>query len=352
MSIAYTIAGIIAGLFGANLQVILQNPYVIVAFAMLFIILGFSMFGYFEIKLPQSLQSKISKTTDGKEKQGIIGIAVMGFLSALIVGPCVAPPLAGALVYIGQTGDAVLGGMALFVLSLGMGMPLLIIGIGAGKFMPKPGGWMENITRFFGIVMFGVAIWLLGRVLNPTLVVSLWALLLVGTAIYLRTYTSMMTQTLSSTLFVIAVFLIIGAISGATNPLKPFEKITLLNGFKKSDEKLEFIKVKNVNELKEVMKNSKKPVMIDFWASWCVACKELEETTFEDNEVIKKLQNFTLIKIDVTQNNDDDKALQKMFEVIGPPTLIFWDIRKQEIPNLKIVGYKNPKEFLEIINKN
>ena len=352
MSVAYTIAGIIAGLFGANLQVILQNPYVIVAFAMLFIILGFSMFGYFEIKLPQSLQSKISKTTDGKEKQGIIGIAVMGFLSALIVGPCVAPPLAGALVYIGQTGDAVLGGMALFVLSLGMGMPLLIIGIGAGKFMPKPGGWMENITRFFGIVMFGVAIWLLGRVLNPTLVVSLWALLLVGTAIYLRTYTSMMTQTLSSTLFVIAVFLIIGAISGATNPLKPFEKITLLNGFKKSDEKLEFIKVKNVNELKEVMKNSKKPVMIDFWASWCVACKELEETTFEDNEVIKKLQNFTLIKIDVTQNNDDDKALQKMFEVIGPPTLIFWDIRKQEIPNLKIVGYKNPKEFLEIINKN
>ena len=352
MSIAYTIAGIIAGLFGANLQIILQNPYVIVAFAMIFVLLAFSMFGYFELKLPESLQSKINKTTDGKEKQGVIGIAIMGFLSALIVGPCIAPPLAGALVYIGQTGDAVLGGMALFVLSLGMGVPLLIIGLGAGKFMPKPGGWMENVTRFFGIVMFGVAIWLLGRVLSPTLVISFWALLLFGTAIYLRTYTNMMTQTLSSILFILGVFLLIGAISGATSPLKPFEKITLLNGLKKNDEKLVFTKIKNIDELKEVMKNSKKPVMIDFWASWCVACEELEDITFKDTEVIKKLQNFTLIKIDVTQNNEEDKALQKMFEVIGPPTLIFWDIRKQETPNLKVVGYKNPKEFLEILNKS
>lgn len=352
MSIAYTIAGIIAGLFGANLQIILQNPYVIVAFAMIFVLLAFSMFGYFELKLPESLQSKINKTTDGKEKQGVIGIAIMGFLSALIVGPCIAPPLAGALVYIGQTGDAVLGGMALFVLSLGMGVPLLIIGLGAGKFMPKPGGWMENVTRFFGIVMFGVAIWLLGRVLSPTLVISFWALLLFGTAIYLRTYTNMMTQTLSSILFILGVFLLIGAISGATSPLKPFEKITLLNGLKKNDEKLVFTKIKNIDELKEIMKSSKKPVMIDFWASWCVACEELEDITFKDTEVIKKLQNFTLIKIDVTQNNEEDKALQKMFEVIGPPTLIFWDIRKQETPNLKVVGYKNPKEFLEILNKS
>ena len=352
MSIAYTIAGIIAGLFGANLQIILQNPYVIVAFAMIFVLLAFSMFGYFELKLPESLQSKINKTTDGKEKQGVIGIAIMGFLSALIVGPCIAPPLAGALVYIGQTGNAVLGGMALFVLSLGMGVPLLIIGLGAGKFMPKPGGWMENVTRFFGIVMFGVAIWLLGRVLSPTLVISFWALLLFGTAIYLRTYTNMMTQTLSSILFILGVFLLIGAISGATSPLKPFEKITLLNGLKKNDEKLVFTKIKNIDELKEIMKSSKKPVMIDFWASWCVACEELEDITFKDTEVIKKLQNFTLIKIDVTQNNEEDKALQKMFEVIGPPTLIFWDIRKQETPNLKVVGYKNPKEFLEILNKS
>ena len=176
MSVAYTIAGIIAGLFGANLQATLQNPYVLVTFALIFVALAFSMFGYFEIKLPESLQTKLNKTTDGKEKQGIVGIAIMGFLSALIVGPCVAPPLAGALVYIGQTGDAFLGGIALFVMSLGMGVPLLLIGLGAGKFMPKPGGWMENITKIFGIVMLGVAIWLLVRVLHPTVIISLWAL--------------------------------------------------------------------------------------------------------------------------------------------------------------------------------
>jgi len=151
MAAAYTIAGVIAGLFGANLQVALQNPTVLSVFSVIFIALAFSMFGYFRIELPQSLQTKIYKTTDGKAKQGVMGIAVMGFLSALIVGPCVAPPLAGALVYIGQTGDAVLGGAALFILSLGMGVPLLAIGVGAGKFMPKPGGWMDDISKIFGI---------------------------------------------------------------------------------------------------------------------------------------------------------------------------------------------------------
>jgi thiol:disulfide interchange protein DsbD len=352
MSLAYTIAGVIAGIFGANLQVALQNPYVLVVFALIFVALAFSMFGYFEIRLPASIQTRLNKTTDGKEKQGITGIAIMGFLSALIVGPCVAPPLAGALVYIGQTGDAVLGGAALFVMSLGMGVPLLLIGLGAGRFMPKPGGWMEGITRIFGIVMLGVAIWLLDRVLNASVIMYLWSFLLLGTAIYLRVYKHIISQLITLVIFLLGVVLFIGAISGAINPLNPLEKFTSSKSIQVDSEKLKFTKIKNIEELNLAIKNSTKPVMLDFWASWCVACKELEEITFKDEAVIAKLQNFTLLKADVTANSDDDKALQKMFGVVGPPALIFWDKDKNEVNSSKIVGYKNPKDFLEIINKN
>lgn len=352
MSVAYTIAGVIAGIFGANLQVALQNPYVLVIFALIFVALAFSMFGYFEIRLPQAIQNRVNKTTDGKEKQGILGIAIMGFLSALIVGPCVAPPLAGALVYIGQTGDAILGGLALFVMSLGMGVPLFLIGLGAGKFMPKPGGWMESITKIFGIVMLGVAIWLLDRVLNASIIMYLWALLLLGTAIYLKIYQHILTQLITIVIFILGVVLFVGAISGATNPLNPLEKFTSSKMTQVSDEKLIFKKVKNIQELELAIKNSNKPVMLDFWASWCVSCKELEEITFQDEQVINKLQEFTLLKADVTENNDEDKALQKKFGVVGPPALIFWDKDKNEIQASRIIGYKNPKDFLEIVNKN
>lgn len=349
MSIAYTIAGVIAGILGANLQVAFQNPYVLIVFSFIFVLLAFSMFGYFEIKLPQVLQSKLNKKSD---TQGLLGIAIMGFLSALIVGPCVAPPLAGALVYIGQTGDAILGGLALFVMSLGMGVPLLLIGLGAGKFMPKPGGWMESITKIFGIVMLGVAIWLLDRVLNATIIMYLWALLLLGSAIYLKIYQHILAQLITVVIFILGVVLFVGAISGATNPLNPLEKFTSSKMTQVSDEKLIFKKVKNIQELELAIKNSNKPVMLDFWASWCVSCKELEEITFQDEQVINKLQEFTLLKADVTENNDEDKTLQKKFGVVGPPALIFWDKDKNEIQASRIIGYKNPKDFLEIVNKN
>ncbi|MCG3713100.1 protein-disulfide reductase DsbD [Aliarcobacter butzleri] len=352
MSIAYTIAGVIAGIFGANLQVALQNPYVLVIFALIFVALAFSMFGYFEIRLPQAIQNRVNKTTDGKEKQGVVGIAIMGFLSALIVGPCVAPPLAGALVYIGQTGDAILGGLALFVMSLGMGVPLLLIGLGAGKFIPKPGGWMESITRIFGIVMLGVAIWLLDRVLDATIIIYLWALLFLGSAIYLKIYQHLLAQLITVVIFILGIVLFVGAISGATNPLNPLEKFTSSKMTQVSDEKLIFKKIKNIQELELAIKNSNKPVMLDFWASWCISCKELEEITFQDEQVINKLQEFTLLKADVTENNDEDKALQKKFGVVGPPALIFWDKDKNEIQASRIIGYKNPKDFLEIVNKN
>ncbi|WP_418179623.1 protein-disulfide reductase DsbD [Aliarcobacter lanthieri] len=351
MSMAYTIAGVVAGVFGANLQASLQNPYVLTTFALIFVALAFSMFGYFELRLPTSLQNKINQTTDGKEQQGILGIAIMGFLSALIVGPCVAPPLAGALVYIGQTGDAILGGMALFFMSLGMGVPLLLIGLGAGKFMPKPGGWMESVTKIFGIIMLGVAIWLLDRVINPTITMYLWALLFLGTGIYLKIYTHIILKLISKVITILGVILFVGAVSGAINPLKPLDKFTSGVAMIQKDE-LKFTYIKNIVELEDALKKSSKPIILDFWASWCVSCKELDEITFKDSKVVEKLKNFTLLKVDVTQNSDDDKVLQKKFGVVGPPALIFWNKDKNEVKSAKIVGYKNPKEFLQIVDKN
>lgn len=310
MALAYTIAGVVAGLFGANLQVALQNPYVLVVFALIFVALAFSMFGYFKLELPQAIQNKINKTTEGKEKQGVLGIAIMGFLSALIVGPCVAPPLAGALVYIGQTGDAVLGGLALFVLSFGMGLPLLLIGVGAGKFMPKPGGWMDSISKIFGIVMLGIAIWMLERVI-PQYTMYLWAFLLIGASIYLQMYKHILIRTFTVVLLVYGVIAFVGAISGANDILKPLNKLTLSTSKSTSINDIKWKYVKNLDELDMAIKESSKPVMLDFYADWCVACKELEEITFTDEKVKQKLQEFTLLKADVTKNSADDKLMQK-----------------------------------------
>lgn len=353
MAGAYTLAGVLAGLFGANLQVALQNPYVLVVFSAIFIALAFSMFGYFKLELPQALQNKINKTTDGKEKQGILGIAIMGFLSALIVGPCVAPPLAGALVYIGQTGDAFLGGAALFVMSLGMGAPLLLIGVGAGKFMPKPGGWMDSVSKIFGIVMLAVAVWMLDRVFPSIVVMYLWALLLIGAALYLKVFEHIIARLITSVILIYGVLVFVGAVSGATNPLDPLSKFTSnVSVSQTSTIKSKWKYVKTNAQIDAAVKASSKPVMLDFYADWCISCKEIEGITFKDPMVIDKLSGFTLLKADVTKNTDDDKAMQKRFGVVGPPALIFWDKDNNEIKSSQIVGYKNAEDFLEILNKH
>ena len=352
MAAAYTIAGVLAGLFGANLQVALQNPYVLVVFSAIFVALAFSMFGYFKLELPQSIQNKVNKTTDGKENQGVVGIAIMGFLSALIVGPCVAPPLAGALVYIGQTGDALLGGAALFVMSLGMGAPLLLIGLGAGKYMPRPGGWMDSVSKIFGIVMLAVAVWMLDRVLPSIVVMYLWAILLIGAALYLKVFEHIIARLITSIVLIYGVLVFVGAVSGATNPLEPLSKFTSKTVVGEVNaSKLKWNYVKTNEELDAAIKASSKPVMLDFYADWCISCKELEGITFKDPAVLAKLNEFTLIKADVTKNTDDDKAMQKRFGVVGPPALIFWDKQNNEIKSSQIVGYKNPKDFLDIVNK-
>jgi len=349
MSIAYTLAGVLAGLFGANIQTAMQNSYVLIGFSTLFIALAFSMFGFFEIQLPARLQNRLnSHSNSARDKGGIIGVAIMGFLSALIVGPCVAPALAGALVYIGQSGDALLGGAALFVMSIGMGMPLLLIGAGAGKFMPQPGGWMTRVSEIFGVVMLAIAIWMLDRVLDSTVMMFLWAMLLIGSGIYAGALEPFKDadkaikffRVFAFVLLTFGVFELVGAVSGATNPLDPFEKFT--SGKVAVDDKISFKLVRDEAELMSIVNSSTKPVMIDFTAKWCASCKELEHITFADEKVKTLMKQFTLLKVDISDNSDADKQLLQKFTLFGPPALIFYKDKK-ELKEQKIIGYQPPE---------
>ena len=347
MSMAYTIAGILAGLFGANLQTALQNPYVIVTFAGVFVLLSLSMFGVFKLEVPQAIQNKVHKITNKESSNGIAGVAIMGFLSALIVGPCVAPPLAGALVYIGQTGDAVLGGTALFVMSLGMGIPLLAVGAGAGKFMPKPGGWMDAVSKVFGVVMLGIAIYMLERVMIPLHTMILWAFLFMGSSIYLLKFDTKIARFFTILFFAIGFVITLGAGSGATSPLKPLE---YLGKEKKVHEGLKFQRVTTVEQLDLIVQNSGKPIMLDFYADWCVSCIEMEESTFRDENVKRALKGYLLLQVDTTKNTEDDKKLLKKFNLFGPPGIVFWNDDGKESSD-KIIGYKDPQDFMEHLDR-
>jgi thiol:disulfide interchange protein DsbD len=362
MAVAYTLAGVLAGLFGANIQVALQDPLVLSLFALIFVALAFSMFGFFEIGIPHSWQTKITKHSDkASSSGGVIGVAIMGFLSALIVGPCIAPPLAGALIYIGQSGDALLGGAALFVMSLGMGVPLLIVGIGAGKFMPKPGGWMNNVSKIFGVMMLGIAIWMLSRILPEWTTMLLWAFLFIISSVYMGALEHLrgdqhgvnaLVKGVGIIFLLYGTALFYGALSGATNPLNPLEKVAspAQNVLKSSDIKT-FITVHTAEELAIQLQKAKgKKVLLDFYADWCTSCKEYEHVTFKDPAVREKMAEFVLIQADVTQNTDAQKALTKQFGLFGPPAIIFFDTEGKQIVGKDIIGYKPPQEFLKLLN--
>ena len=360
MSTAYTIAGVLAGLFGSNIQITMQNPWIISTFALLFVGLAMSMFGFFEIGLPSSWQSKLSKTSDKVgNKGGMAGVAIMGFLSALIVGPCVAPPLAGALVYIGQTGNAVLGGAALFVLSLGMGLPLLIIGTGAGKFMPRPGGWMNNVSKIFGVIMLGIAIFMLSRIISETITMFLWAVLLIVVSVYMgaleplkyRSWDALF-KGLGLIVLVYGFILFYGALKGETNPLNPLPTNRVQDSKNTVQHGLKFQKVHSLLELDTLMKQNKgKKIMLDFYADWCTSCKELEHTTFANPDVSNALKDYILIQADLTSNGDEEKELSDHFGIFGPPAIIFFDQNGTQIEDANLIGYKDAQTFLTHIKE-
>jgi thiol:disulfide interchange protein DsbD len=367
MALTYTVAGVIAGLFGSNLQAAFQNPWILSTFALVFVALSFSMFGFYEIQMPTAIQSKLTELSNRQQGGTLTGVAIMGLLSALIVGPCVAAPLMGALIYIGQTGDAVLGGGALFALSLGMGAPLLVIGTAAGKLLPRAGGWMDAVKAVFGVLLLAVAIWMMERILPAEVVMLLWAALLIVSSIYMGALESIpqgasgwhkLWKGVGLIGLIYGALLLVGVAGGSSDPLQPLKGVSFAGGGTAStsvaQQKLQFKKIKGLDGLNRELQAAQaegKVVMLDFYADWCISCKEMEKYTFSDPGVRQALQNVVLLKADVTPNDELDQALLKNFGLVGPPSILFFDRTGQEKRNFRLVGFLSPDKFKAHLEK-
>ena len=353
MALTYSLLGILAALFSINLQATSQDPVVLSVFSLIFVLLAMSMFGFYQLQLPASWQSKLmyNESQSGTLKSA----AVMGALSALIVGPCIAPPLAGALLYISQTGDALLGGLALFAMGLGSGVPLLAVGVSSGELLPRAGPWMESIKEVFGVIMLGVAIWFMERVLPASVVLILWALLFVTTAIFMGALDKLdashtawlrVRKGLAIVLLVYGSVLIVGSTIGNGTLLRPIQLQALQQGTTSS---LQFEYVSSIDGLNAALAQASfdgQYVMLDYYADWCLVCNELEHDTFPDASVQQALTSFKLLKIDVTQNTEADKQLLKSHQLFGPPAILFYNKQGKEIISHRLIGFVNAKEFL------
>jgi thiol:disulfide interchange protein DsbD len=359
MAITYALAGIAAGLSGHLISNALQNPWALGFVATVFVLLALSMFGLYELRLPTGMETRVAAATNRIKGGRFLGVFGMGALSALIVSPCVAAPLAGALLYIGQTHDVVLGGVALFTLALGMGVPLLAVGLSAGTLLPKAGAWMNVIRNFFGIVMLGMAIWIIAPIIPGALQMGLWAALLIVPAIYLRALDGLpphagnavrLGKGIGIIALVTGISLLAGAFAGSRDPLKPLAGLFGSSDIR-TENNLPFLRVKDIAELDAAIQAARgKHVMLDFYADWCVSCKEYERYTFADPRVRKLLEGSTLLQVDVTNNTPQDGALLSRFGLFGPPGIVFFDRSGQEIVPLKVVGYQDAEQFLVTLN--
>ena len=357
MAVTYTVAGVLAGLFGQNLQAMFQNPWIISGFVLIFVLLALSMFGFYELQLPGRLQTRLTQASNQQQGGQLWGVAVMGFLSALIVGPCVAPPLMAALIVIGSSGDAVLGGAALFSLSMGMGLPLIVFGVSAGKLVPRAGAWMEAVKAVFGVGMLAVAIWMLERILPGGVIMLLWGALAIACAIYLGALERIepgssgwkrLWKSLGIVLLVLGTLEIVGAAAGGDYWLRPLAGIQSMAGSAPAAKHAEFSRIKSVEDLENALSQasaSGSGAMLDFYADWCVECKRMERNTFPEASVQVLLDRFQLLQTDVTANDDVDQALMKAFGIIGPPAILFFDRTGAEMKAWRLVGYFEPEEF-------
>ena len=363
MALTYTVAGVIVGILGVNVQIWFQDPVVLSIFAIIFVALSFSMFGFYELQMPASIQSKLTNVSNDQKAGSLKGAAIMGLLSALIVGPCVTAPLVGALIYIAETGDAVFGGMALFSLSMGMGAPLILIGTSAGKILPKAGGWMDATKAVFGVMMLGMAIWMLERILPIGATMTLAAILLIGSGVYSGAFNAVgeksgwakLWKTVGLVFVIYGSALFIGALSGGNSLFTPLKGSFSSGGSEAQNEHLTFEIIKGVEGLNKAIakaQSENKNVMLDFYADWCVSCKEMESYTFTDARVKAALGNAVLLQADVTANDDLDQALLKHFGLFGPPGIIFYNSTSpNEQKNYRVVGYMEAEDFANNITK-
>ena len=357
MAVTYTVIGVIAALSGTLLSAALQNPWVLGAFALIFVALALSMFGFYDLGLPARLHAKVTAAS-ARLKGGEIGaVALMGVLSAAIVSPCVAAPLAGALLYISQTRDVVLGGSALFALALGMGVPLVAVGTTEGALLPRAGHWMKAVKKFFGVLLLGVAIWILSPVIPVAAQMLAWAALLIIGAMYLHALDPLPPDAPGTPRFwkgvgVIAllagVALVIGALAGSRDLLQPLAGLRA-DAERARGPEVRFERVASVAELDARLKAASRPVMLDFYADWCVSCKEMEAFTFSDPKVQAALAGMTLLQVDVTANSPADRELLKRFRLFGPPGIVFFDAAGREIPGLRVIGFQGADRFLETL---
>jgi thiol:disulfide interchange protein DsbD len=349
MSITYAIIGIIVALSGSNIQANIQNPYVITMFAGLFVLLSLSMLNVIKIEMPRLMQNILINTSNQTTSGTYVGVGVMGFLSALIVGPCVTAPLIGALLYIGSTKDYIIGGAALFSLGIGMGFPLLILGSSATRIIKKIGPYLALTNKIFGLLFLVVAIWLLERILSIHASAFLWAILSI--LILLLFYNSEEGKILlKPTVKIIMSMFLLGYFSLQIYGINTNNNFDPATSFIKKETSLNFIKVYNSKELFKEINNSKKITMVDLYADWCVACKELDKYTFADSKVQEKLSKINLIKLDITKTNEDNKKFLSDYKLFGPPAILFFNSNGSEIKNSRIIGYVNAKIFLKKYN--
>ncbi|MDO9105107.1 MAG: protein-disulfide reductase DsbD [Methylovulum sp.] len=342
-AMTYTLFGVLAGLFGSNLQAFFQKPWVIIAFSAIFVMLACSMFGAFHLQMPSFIQTRIVLISAKQQRGNLLGAAVMGTLSALAVGPCVTAPLAGALIYIGQTGDAIVGGLALFSLGLGMGIPLLIIGTSAGKLLPKSGVWMNGMKAVFGVGLLAVAVWLLARVMPPMVTQLLWGALLIIPLLYMG-----WKKLWKGVGLVAATYAILLLVGLATHQQRDAMQLLCVAAIAcEEPAALPFKKIESVEGLKKALIEAQgRWLMLDFYADWCASCKEIALYTFSDPKVREALSPVVLVQADVTQNLPADQALLKKFGLIGPPAILFFGPDQRERDSYRVIGYMKAEQFL------